>query len=90
MNAVGASFSQLITSVMVSRLVLNLRSISESLSIYNNPRGRDADFRKARVLQKHIEENTIMTMAIGNLGEEFQFSRDTDESWISSSSSRLP
>jgi len=87
MNAVGASFSQLITSVMVSRLVLNLRSVSESLSVYNQPRG---DFRKARVLQKQLEENTIVTIAIGNLGEEFQFSRDSDETWSSGSNTRLP
>jgi len=62
---IGASFSQIITSVMISRLVLNLRSISQS-----------ADSRSARIqggiLREPHEENVLVTLTIGNLGEDLE------------------
>jgi len=77
LKAVGASFSQLITSVMISRLVLNLRSLSESTATDTSLRGRDIYFRQPH-FRKQSEENALLTMTIGNLGEDFQFSEDRD------------
>ena len=68
MKAIGASFSQLITSVMVSRLVLNLRSISfpeSRMSILDG--SRDAAFK------------ALALRTIGNLGEDFDNEDSTPE-----------
>jgi hypothetical protein len=67
LRAIGASFSQLITSTMISRLVLNLRSVSGS----NSPQ----DLPTATVPMK------FMTRAVGNLGGELEtILDDIDES----------
>lgn len=65
MKAIGASFSQLITSVMVSRLVLNLRSLSSpELRMSISDGDRDGAFK------------ALALRTIGNLGEDF----DTEDS----------
>ena len=63
---------------MISRLVLNLRSISYSSSTDTGGsslvRGRDIEFRRPHV-RNQSEGNALLTMTIGNLGEDFyQFS----------------
>ncbi|KAG7096412.1 hypothetical protein E1B28_003852 [Marasmius oreades] len=69
LKAIGASFSQMITSVMVSRLVLNLRGVGEQ------PRPRP-NLRSAQ------QPNDIMTRTIGNLGEEFRtWKEDISSGW---------
>jgi hypothetical protein len=60
LKAIGASFSQLLTSTMISRLVLNLRAVAESSL---NPR---FDGPTATTPMK------FMTRAIGNLGGELE------------------
>ncbi|KIM42738.1 hypothetical protein M413DRAFT_444405 [Hebeloma cylindrosporum] len=58
LKAVGATFSQLITAVMISRLVLNLRSVStEYHSGSSGP-------------NMHRPDQSFMTRTIGNLGGE--------------------
>jgi len=71
---IGASFSLLMTSVMISRLVLNLRSITqpESTTTISSLNFRIPHF------QNPSEENTLLTMTIGNLGGDIRFSRDSD------------
>ena len=60
LRAVGASFSQLITNVMISRLVLNLRHVSTLTEHYSGPSGFNA--------QNKIMDQSFMTRTIGNLG----------------------
>jgi len=64
LRALGASFSQLITSIMISRLVLNLRSgysNSEYDSEYNTPSPIN--------MRKGNPDQSFLTRTIGNLGE---------------------
>ena len=56
---------------MVSRLVLNLRSLSESTR-HIKSRLRDMDFRQRFVA------SDLLTMTIGNLGEDIEHYQDTD------------
>ena len=67
MKAVGASFSQLITATMISRLVLNLRSAARS------PPGGTYDGPSAGAAMK------FMTRTVGNLGEELGTIFDDNE-----------
>jgi hypothetical protein len=60
LKAIGASFSQLITATMISRLVLNLRSSPSGL-----PPGEHAG-------QTLIAPIKFMERTIGNLGEELE------------------
>jgi hypothetical protein len=57
---VGASFSQLITNVMISRLVLNLRSVSAEH--YSSSSGFNA--------RRGVVDQSFLTRTIGNLGED--------------------
>jgi len=52
----GASFSQLMTAVMISRLVLNLRSVSTEHHPHSPGMHRD------------IPDQSFLTRTIGNLG----------------------
>ncbi|KAJ3502187.1 hypothetical protein NLJ89_g8998 [Agrocybe chaxingu] len=67
LKAIGASFSQLITAVMVSRLVLNLRS-SSSITPYSTSVVSAYDSHPGR-LNAHAQDS-FMTRTLGNLGEE--------------------
>ncbi|KAF8802152.1 hypothetical protein BYT27DRAFT_7197232 [Phlegmacium glaucopus] len=69
LKAIGASFSQQMTSVMISRIVLNLRSVSESRSI-SASRGAVGLIEYHQIRQ--YDDNSILTMVIGNLGEDFE------------------
>ncbi|KAF8164769.1 hypothetical protein B0H34DRAFT_210510 [Crassisporium funariophilum] len=72
LKAIGASFSQLITATMVSRLVLNLRSASSPTS---HPSAHGSSYNR-----RHARENSFVTHTIvGNLGADF----DTFDSDIS-------
>ena len=62
LKATGASFSQLITAVMISRLVLNLRHGLASTGNYPGA----SNFN----VQKRIVDQSFMTRTIGNLGED--------------------
>ncbi|KAE9396653.1 hypothetical protein BT96DRAFT_884594 [Gymnopus androsaceus JB14] len=78
LKAIGASFSQLMTSVMISRLVLNLRSVGQSRDeLYDTQPGMQfATNRRSR-----REEDTFMTRTIGDLGGELKSGfYDTDDS----------
>jgi len=63
LRALGASFSQLITSVMISRLVLNLRSV------YTNTED-DSDSASPIKIRRVIPDQSFLTRTIGNLGED--------------------
>ncbi|KAF8815776.1 hypothetical protein BYT27DRAFT_6655343 [Phlegmacium glaucopus] len=69
LKAIGASFSQLMTSVMISRIVLNLRSVSESRSL-SASRGAVGLIEYHQIRQ--FDDNSLLTMVIGNLGEDFK------------------
>jgi len=60
LKAVGASFSQLITNVMISRLVLNLRSLSTEH--YSGSSGHK--------MHRGVVDQSFLTRTIGNLGED--------------------
>jgi len=60
LKAVGASFSQLITNVMISRLVLNLRLMSTEH--YSGSSGYK--------MHRGIVDQSFLTRTIGNLGED--------------------
>ncbi|KAG7098242.1 hypothetical protein E1B28_000206 [Marasmius oreades] len=59
LKAIGASFSQMITSVMISRLVLNLRGVIDEEPTSPRP-GNNVHYRQG-----------IVTRAVGNLGGDF-------------------
>ncbi|PPQ76081.1 hypothetical protein CVT24_003653 [Panaeolus cyanescens] len=69
LKAVGATFSELITSVMISRLVLNLRATA-SLPPNSSSTGT----------RRHgtIELDTFIARTIGNLGEDFIMEEDRE------------
>lgn len=66
LKAVGASFSQLITATMISRLVLNLRSSRE--------------LNTGQMANSYLHQTPIkfMSRTIGNLGEEMESASDSD------------
>jgi hypothetical protein len=68
LKAVGASFSQLITAVMISRLVLNLRS-AVSTEYHSGSSGIN--------IHRVIPDQSFLTRTIGNLGEEMFISGHT-------------
>jgi len=68
LKAVGASFSQLITNVMISRLVLNLRQPTEHFS-------GSSGFN----MQNKTVDQSFMTRTIGNLGEDLIISGSATE-----------
>ncbi|PPQ84471.1 hypothetical protein CVT24_012144 [Panaeolus cyanescens] len=78
LKAVGATFSQLITSVMVSRLVLNLRS--------TDPSERDATGLSSYSsgFQARRRDESFMTRTLGNLGEDF-INDENSNGWESTS-----
>ncbi|EDR04975.1 uncharacterized protein LACBIDRAFT_330209 [Laccaria bicolor S238N-H82] len=65
LKAVGASFSQLITATMISRLVLNLRSLSYVSD------GHDAALLPSRNIDTHKNAFVARTI-VGNLGEDME------------------
>jgi hypothetical protein len=69
LKAIGASFSQLITATMISRLVLNLRSAGED---------RIPGYQNIHVTTR------IMDRTIGNLGEELEGAFDMSGGSVSS------
>ncbi|KAG7090646.1 hypothetical protein E1B28_009747 [Marasmius oreades] len=69
LKAIGASFSQMITSVMISRLVLNLRGVGESLVDGVGPGEQPRSLPNLAFGQPPAD---IMSRTIGNLGEEFR------------------
>ncbi|KIM42726.1 hypothetical protein M413DRAFT_122450 [Hebeloma cylindrosporum] len=68
LRALGASFSQMITSVMISRLVLNLRSLSTEY--HSSPPGPN----QGPNMRGGIPDQSFLTRTIGNLGEDMLFS----------------
>jgi hypothetical protein len=66
LKAIGASFSHMLTSVMISRLVLNLRAVADPSP---NPQ---FDGPTATIPMK------FMTRAIGNLGGHLETILDDD------------
>lgn len=63
LKVVGAEFTQLITSIMISRLVLNLRSVKDTIwDGYST---------------EHTRAIRFVTGAVGNLGEELDTFVDT-------------
>ncbi|KAE9396647.1 hypothetical protein BT96DRAFT_1039235 [Gymnopus androsaceus JB14] len=78
LKAIGASFSQLMTSVMISRLVLNLRSVGESKDEFITQPGMQFVSNQRSYSRK--EEETFMTRTIGDLGGDLKSGfYDTDE-----------
>jgi len=71
LKGVGASFGQLITNVMVSRLVLNLRYSSV-------PTEHDTILSRFNA-QKKIVDPSFLTRTIGNLGEDWIASGSSPE-----------
>jgi len=71
LHALGAPFGQLLTNVMVSRLVLNLRYSSEPPE--HDPRVSGFN------MQKRIADQPFMIRTIGNLGEDLIFSGSSTE-----------
>jgi hypothetical protein len=65
LKAIGASFSQLITATMISRLVLNLRASSMS------PPTSGVGYTQSRA--------RLMDRTIGNLGEKLESFLDMDD-----------
>jgi len=63
LKVVGAQFTQLITSIMISRLVLNLRSAKDTIR-YGDSTGPSGAIR-------------FVAGAVGNLGEELDTFVDT-------------
>ena len=61
LKAIGASFSQLITAVMISRLVLNMRSVHVG---YHDSGPSDMHTGRG------IPNQSFLTRTIGNLGED--------------------
>ncbi|KAF9056979.1 hypothetical protein BJ165DRAFT_1335673 [Panaeolus papilionaceus] len=74
LKAVGATFSQLITSVMVSRLVLNLRSSDPSAREDTGLSSYSSGFQARR------RDDSFMTRTLGNLGEDL-IGEDTSREW---------
>lgn len=70
LKAVGASFSQLLTSVMISRLVLNLRAVSNKTANRTSTNLSTGIYTYPTTKIWHLE-TSFMDYAIGNLGEEF-------------------
>ncbi|KIM42725.1 hypothetical protein M413DRAFT_122455 [Hebeloma cylindrosporum] len=68
LRALGASFSQMITAVMISRLVLNLRSVSTEH--HSSPPG---PYQGPNV-RGGIPDQSFLTRTIGNLGGDMAFS----------------
>jgi len=70
---IGASFSQLITATMISRLVLNLRSAPTSSSSERQLPAPDS-FQHGGY---HTKRETIWTRTLGNLDEDISFDTTT-------------
>ncbi|KAF9445272.1 hypothetical protein P691DRAFT_710619 [Macrolepiota fuliginosa MF-IS2] len=68
-KAIGGSFSQLITCTMVSRLVLNLRSLSESSSDEPSQPSYRGDLYRTPPPRNH-QETSLWTRTLDNLGGE--------------------
>jgi len=84
LKAIGASFSQLITSVMVNRLVLNLRGVSTTKPTYeySGPRSTDhslGGFRRDAKPSTTSTVDSFTTTLIGNLGEDVADDNDQYE-----------
>lgn len=73
LKAVGASFSQLITATMISRLVLNLRSLSYVSDSH------DAALLPSRNIDTHVNVSAFVARTIGNLGEDMETFLDFSE-----------
>ncbi|PPR07614.1 hypothetical protein CVT24_004167 [Panaeolus cyanescens] len=65
LKAIGASFSQLITATMISRLVLNLRSISDTKNVHSTYPSTLAPLRGVKT-----PEDTFVGRTLGSLGAE--------------------
>ncbi|PPR07619.1 hypothetical protein CVT24_004172 [Panaeolus cyanescens] len=76
LKPVGASFSQLLTSVMISRLVLNLRAVSNSPSTDHSTSQMSTGIYTYPVTKIQNMESSFMDYAIGNLGEDFDDSTE--------------
>ncbi|KAF8959372.1 hypothetical protein BDZ97DRAFT_1761410 [Flammula alnicola] len=74
LKAVGASFSQLITAVMVSRLVLNLR-YGSSFEDVTPTEASGFEYVQSR---GRYREQSFLTRTIGNLGEDLGASTTDD------------
>ncbi|TFK44698.1 hypothetical protein BDQ12DRAFT_730726 [Crucibulum laeve] len=82
LKAVGASFSQILTSIMISRLQLNLRYTKEPSSLpsnqmmrpmeYNSRPTRDTAIFSTIIHTKHAESSTGTFFTLGNLGGELK------------------
>ncbi|KAF8532566.1 hypothetical protein JB92DRAFT_602234 [Gautieria morchelliformis] len=81
LKAVGASFSQLLTATMISRLQLNLRQARRSGTIHadtprrlkvNSPRKPSESSRNGDFLDSNDATATVTFFTLGNLGEEIQ------------------
>jgi len=81
LSAIGAAFSQLITSTMISRLVLNLRSN------HSDPAGVDG----APPVYA-LDHSTIITRGIGFLGDVADISNDRmyTDGWWEQESGQIP
>ncbi|KAF8577150.1 hypothetical protein K439DRAFT_1622292 [Ramaria rubella] len=77
LKAVGASFSQIITSIMISRLQLNLRR-SNNMERYRTDTPKPPSShrhylpRETPLLKRETSEATGTFFTIGNLGEDLQ------------------
>jgi len=72
LKAVGASFSQLITATMISRLVLNLRSLSYVSDSHHAA-------LPSRNIDSPVNVSAFVTRTIGNLGEDMETFLDFNE-----------
>ncbi|KAF9479520.1 hypothetical protein BDN70DRAFT_921181 [Pholiota conissans] len=68
LKAMGASFSQIMTSILISRLQLNLRNSQNEGSNINLPSGQ----RTLRLSFVKNAPNTSTFFTIGNLGEDME------------------
>lgn len=73
LKAIGATFSQLITATMISRLVLNLRSISDTRS--NTGPSTILPFQAAS--RKKLDDTFMTRTIVGNLGQDIMTGFDS-------------
>jgi len=81
LKAVGASISQILTSILISRLQLNLRrGRSDSKSQNSNPTGRLSGDRSA---SRRKAQTETAFFSVGNLGEELEYKDSQQNSYAS-------
>ncbi|PPR02230.1 hypothetical protein CVT24_011458 [Panaeolus cyanescens] len=80
LKAIGATFSQLITATMISRLVLNLRSISDGRNNRTSSTAPSTLLPMQAASRRKVEDTFITRTIVGNLGEDIMTAFDSMDS----------